>query len=225
MPISCHGRASRSSSAGMTLIELMVGMTIIGIILSIAVVGIRNLSDTEMKTASSRLASTIRYLYNKSATERLYLRLVYNLEDQSYHVESTSEPFLISPPDPDAKEPPAEEAAAEEVAEGGAAEEGEEGEVAVAPSAEGFSPTESYLLKPVKLAGDVYFKDIHVSYVKGPIGSGLAYTYFFPNGFATPTVVNLRDEDDVANFSLMVSPLSGRVKIESEYRALVPQEE
>ena len=49
-----------------------------------------------MKKTSNKLASTIRYLYNKAAMEKLYIRLVLDLEEQSYWVEATSDPFVIT---------------------------------------------------------------------------------------------------------------------------------
>jgi prepilin-type N-terminal cleavage/methylation domain-containing protein len=205
-------RVFREQALGMTLIELMVSMVVVGIILSIAVVGIRNFTDTEMKEASNHLASTIRYLYNKSVTERLYLRIVYDFDEHSYHVEERSDPFVISPPDPEEEEK-------EDTEEDTDDEEAEE------EQNDGFSEAESYLLESVKLGGDIYFKDVQVSYSKDKIEDEQAYTYFFPNGFATPTIINLRDEDDETNYSLEVMPLSGRVRIESRYRELAKEEE
>lgn len=145
MRIFRAGRANDASSrrsaseqglakAGMTLIELMVGMAVVGVILSVAVAGLRSFTDTEMKEVANRMASTIRYLYNKSATERLYIRIVYDFEDHSYHVESTDNPFLITPTDSETE----------------AADDADDNEE---PKEEVFSAEESYLLKPVKLGG------------------------------------------------------------------------
>lgn len=231
MPISIAGSRSNSVTdsrhpphplrydAGMTLIELMVGMAVVGVILSVVVGGMRNVLDTEMKSTASRLGSTIRYLYNKAVTERLYLRVVYDLDEHSYKVEATTEPFVISTegtPGATKQEPSPEEPAESESAEG--EEEGEVTETAV------FSEEESYILKAVTLGSGVYFKDVQVSYQEGRAEEGLAYTYFFPNGYATPTVINLRDEEDEDNYSLEVLPLSGRVRIRSEYRELHAEE-
>jgi len=204
---------------GMTLIELLVGMAIVGVILAIVVGGLRDMTDAEMKTASSRLASTIRYLYNKSATERLYLRMVYDFEGHSYQVEATTEPFMISSSDLlEEDKQPAEE---EEGEERDPWEEREErAEKAKSGEQEAFSEVESYLLKKVSLGDNIFFKDVHVSYAKEKIEEGKAYTYFLPNGFATPTVINLRDADDESHFSLRIMPLSGRVAIENRYREL-----
>lgn len=203
------------SSLGLTLIELIVGMAVVGIILSLAVAGIRNFTDAAMKETASRLSSTIRYLYNKSATERLYLRIAYDFEASSYQVESSGEPFVIEKIDEDVDDigEEDEESPGDDSEEEGKSPEG------------GFSAEESYLLKQVKLSENIYFKDVQVSYVEGKIEEGVAYTYFFPNGFATPTVINLRDEDDEVYYSLELMPLSGRVRIKSSYAELHGEEE
>jgi len=203
----------RSSELGMTLIEIMVGMAVVAVILSVVIGGIGNFLDSDMKEESNKLASTIRYLYNKSATERLYLRIAYDMDEDSYRVESSTEPFLVRPINAE------QVAELEKVAEG----DGEEASAAKAALSQirgNFSDTESYLLKGVRLVDGIGFKDIQTSYQKEKIAAGMAYTYFFPNGFATPTVINLQDDDDEINYSLEILPLSGRVRIESQYKEL-----
>ena len=195
----------------MTLIELMVGMAIVGIILAVVVGGMRSLLDSEMKEASAKMASTIRFLYNKAATERLYLRIVFDLEEESYHVEASAEPFLVTRM--------TEEDMAERRKRVEAAEQGEAPEEDAAPP-NPFSPQESYLLERVRLPDGIFFKDIQTSYQAEKVEGGEAYIYFFPNGFATPAVINLTDEDDEVHYSLEVLPLSGRVRIESNYGEL-----
>lgn len=201
---------------GMTLIELMIVLVVIGIILSLSFAGIRNITDAKMKSASNHLASTIRYLHNKAVTDRLYLRIVYNFdEEHSYKVEVSSEPFVISPPDTEEEKKMKKEDKE--------APESEEGSLSEEKSS--FSEIEEYLLKPVKLKGDIFFKDVQTVYSKEKIEEGQAYTYFFPNGFATPTIINLRDKDDDTHYSLEVLPLSGRVRTEGQYREFNEPEE
>ncbi len=208
MQISGAGNPNKTASQlrqrGMTLIELMVGMTILGVILSVVVGGIRSFSDAELKKASNKLSSTIRYLYNKSATERLYLRLAYDISENSYKVESSSEPFVV------------EVLTKEELEK--KARDGQDDDAI--PEHNPFSAEESYLLKPVKLGDDIKFADVQVSYLKARINGGIAYTYFLPNGFATPTIINLSDEAGEAFYSLEILPLSGRVRIETKHKDL-----
>jgi prepilin-type N-terminal cleavage/methylation domain-containing protein len=211
MPILIPGRSGlpRKKNKGITLIELLVAMAIVGAIFAAAATGLRSALGVNLKSSASRLASTLRYLSNKAVTDHMYLRVVFDLEGQSYHVEESQDPFVISPEEELAEEK--EEKKEEE------APEGEEGEEAPKEAA-GFAPSESRLLKPSKLPSDVFFKDVYISYLNQKKENGKAYTYFFPDGFATATLINLRDDDDEEHFAVEVLPLSGQVKVFGEYR-------
>ena len=196
---------------GLTLIELMVAMAVVGLIFAVAAVGLRSVFNVNLKKESTRLASTLRYLSNKAVTDHLHLRMVYDLEQNSYHVEESADPFVVSPQE----------------------EEGEEGKEEKAADAvqdkdqnkeSPFTTVESKLLSPQTLASGVHFKDVFVSYLQKKKEQGQAYTYFFPDGYATPTLINLRDDDDEEHFSIEVMAFSGRVKTASEYRESLTEE-
>lgn len=189
----------KKSNSGFTIIELMVVLAIVGLTSVIAAAGLRFLFNANLKGTSGRLATTLRYLSNKSVTDHVTLRMVYDLEGQSYHVEGSRETVVV-PPDASQGTSPS---APEEV-----------------PEDPVFSPVESPLLKPVKLQSGVFFKDVSVGYSPQKVEEGKAYTYFFPDGFATPTLVNFRDEDDKDHYSVELLPLSGRVRVKGEYREM-----
>ncbi|MBI1908897.1 MAG: prepilin-type N-terminal cleavage/methylation domain-containing protein [Deltaproteobacteria bacterium] len=182
----------------MTLIELLVTMAIVGIMFGVAAVSFSNLFDLEMKGAAKKLASTMRYLRNKAVTERVYLRVVYNIDESAYLVESTKDPFVVQKEEPQEKKEP---------------EEGEE-----APPEAQFIQEEGLLLKPVKLPDGVFFKDVWMSLQGEKKTNGKGYTYFFPNGFMTGTIINLRDKEEETFYSIEVEPYSGHVIIRSEYK-------
>ncbi len=214
MATSIRGRlVSSRRSKGLTLIELMVAMAIVGLIFALAASGLRTAFNVNLKSSSTRLAAILRYLSNKAVTEHLYLRMVYDLDSQTYFAEQSGDPFVISPEGEEegAKKEENEEEAQKET-EG---EEGTEGEKQTA-----FTQVESKLLKPTKLPSDVFFKDVSVSYLSQKTESGTAYTYFFPDGYATATLINLRNEEDDDHFSIEIRPLSGKVKVEGEYREM-----
>lgn len=186
-------------------------MAIVGVIFAIGVTGLRSVFNVGLKSAAGKMSATLRYLSNKAVTDHMYLRMVYDFEGQSYHVEESADPFVVSPE---------EESGAKKKEKGSIAErEGEESKTS------SFTPSESKLLQPVKLPSGVFFKDVSVSYLKDKKTEGEAYTYFFPDGFATPTLINLRDEDDGEHFSIEVLPLSGRVKVTGEYRGSLSEEQ
>lgn len=190
--------------------EILIVLLIVGSIFGLAVNQFRKMTSRNMKASARKLASTIRYLYNKAASEGVTLRLVFNIGESSYKVEATSEQFTLSKEEKEvfSKSKPSKK------------EEAKEKEGALKPHEAQFSAEESTLLKPVKLPPGVFFKDVHAEHQAGPATDGEATLYFFPQGYAERGVINLRDNDDELHFSLEVNPLTGSVKIREEYKEL-----
>lgn len=219
-------------SRGFTLIEIVVSLFIVGLILGVVVSRMDSMLEWDMKAASNKLASTIRFLYNKAATEGLYIRLVLDMEEQTYWVEATADPFVISAGGEGKGKEEKEKEKAKEGKEGEAAAEGETpppeqaeeggetpgGVQPLKPPKVVFSQVESFLLKPVKLPESVSFKDLYVDHRQGAVEGGQESIYFFPNGFVEHAVINLRDDKDEVNYSLETNPVSGQVSIENRYR-------
>lgn len=226
MPISIRGKSASKrpskcfgTQSGLTLIEILVAMAIIGLIVGVSVTALRSVFSVNMKRTAGQLAATLRYLSNKAVTDHRYIRVIYDLQAQSYRIEECTEPILVSIEDEEKEAIDAEKQAEEGgdlVAEGEEGE-GKEGE-AKSTKTSSCVPSDSRLLKPVKLPSGVLFKDVVVSYLSGKREAGKAYTYFFPDGYATPTVVNFKDEDDEDHYSVELEALSGKVKVASEYR-------
>ena len=213
------------SRRGFTLLEIIVSIAVISLILGVAISRMDTMLEWDMKKASSKLASTMRYLYNKAATEGLYIKLVLDFEEQVYWVEATSDPFVMSTGEEEVRakrggffDKKPEEGEEAQAAEGETGEEGSEEDYAIKPKKATFSKVDSYLLKPTKLPGTVFFKDVYVEHERGVVDSGKAEIYFFPNGMVEHAVVNLRDDDDETHYSVETNPISGRANIEARYR-------
>ncbi len=213
---------SLKNQKGFTLIELMVAMAIVGLIFAAAASGLRSVFNMGMKSDAGHLAAMVRALSNKAVTDHTYLRLVYDIDGRQYSVEESEEPFLVSMEDSSeaAKnflEKNKKESTAKD-SEGSSSEEdkADEGD----KSDQSYTVIETGPFKSGSLSSNVYFKDIETSYSGSKIESGKAYTYFFPDGFATQTMIHLRDDDDEEYYSIEVSPVSGRVKTESVYREM-----
>lgn len=186
----------------------MVTMAIVGVIFALSLTGLRSAFNVNIKSAAGKMASTLRYLSNKAVTDHMYLRMGYDISGNSYRVEESAEPFVISVEEHEMSLLLGEEANLKEEA---------------AP-ASNFAASESSLLKPVKLPSGVLFKDVTVSYLRGKKEEGKLYTYFFPDGYATPTLINLKNDDDDEHYSLELFPLSGRVKVVGDYRESLTEE-
>lgn len=213
-------RNSLLGSSGLTLIEILVAMAIVGLIIGVSATGLRSVFNVNMKSAAGKLAGTLRYLSNKAVTDHRYIRVLYDLEAQSYSVEECTEPVVVSVEDEETqaeKDKKEEAKPAPEEGEGEGAG-GEEGEGGAAKTADSCAPSESSLLKPIKLPSGVFFKDVSVSYLKLKKEKGRIYTYFFPDGYATPTLINFKDEEDENHFAVEVEAFSGKVRVASEYR-------
>jgi prepilin-type N-terminal cleavage/methylation domain-containing protein len=220
MKTSIPGRLAppaKNSNAGLTLIELMVAMAIVGIIFAVAATSLRTAFNVDLKKSSARLASTLRYLSNKAVTEHKYLRMVYDIDGGTYRVEESGDPFVISREDEETKEKEKKEKAEKQKT----ANENEPPPPEEKPT---FTEAEGPLVRSVKLPSGVKFKDISVSYLKDKKESGEIYTYFFPDGFATATLINLQNDSDEDHYSIELFPLSGMVRVEGEYKESLNEE-
>lgn len=203
-------KAGKLRSSGFTLLELLIALVLAGLLMGLAIGQVGKLRQREMKHAASRLGSTIRYLYNKAISDGVTFRLVLDMEEQKYWVESTTEAFALK----------------REEEEGPRTEEGEEEEKEeesgvpeiIKPKEAVFSPQESYLLKPVSLPKGVYFKDVYAEHQIERLDTGKAFIHFFSRGYAEQSVINLRDVDDEVHYSLTVNPVTGAVRIEKGYK-------
>lgn len=203
--ISTRGKSVSRKRAvkGITLIELLVALAIVGVIFAIAATGLRNALDVELKSSSRHLSSLIRYLRTEAITKHRYNRLVLDLGEAKYSAEYSEQSFVISPAEEEIAATPGQKKTAEEG--------GEKTD---------FQSTEGVLAEPARLGSGVFFKDASVSYLREKVVEGSVALYFFPDGYVTAAMINLRDTDDEDHYSIEVSPLSGKVTVEGQYREL-----
>jgi len=176
--------------------------------------GMSDYLDWEMKKAASKMAATMRYVYNKSATEGLYIRLILDINERSYWVEATTDPVLVTKEDEERSKGSKKDKKKED-------EGTKEGEIPkLKPAEPQFGQVDSFLLKPSKLPRNIFFKDVWVEHRTFPVDGGKVAIFFFPNGYVENAVINLRDEDDEVIYSVKTNPINGRVSIESGYRSL-----
>jgi general secretion pathway protein H len=205
------------SKAGFTLFEIIISMSIVGLIIGLVVGGMSDYLDWDMKKASNKMAATVRYVYNKSATEGLYIRLIIDINERAYWVEATTDPVLVAKEDMESSKGKRKDKKDEEDEE----EKTKDGEIPkLKPAEPQFGQVDSFLLKPSKLPKNIYFKDVSVEHLTFPVDSGKVAIFFFPNGYVENAVINLRDEDDEVVYSIKTNPISGRVSIEAGYRNL-----
>lgn len=202
----------KSHPSGMTLIEIMITVALIGGLMALAGTVMFPSDDAKLRDEATRLAGTIKFLYNEAAIKNKYYRIAFNLEENSYRVESSTEPFYVSTQNPE-DEPKKTELQLGETAT-------EDGEAPEPPPQ--FSGEEGVMLKPIKLARGLKIKDVSVMHAAERQEVGIVHAYFLPNGWAEPMVINLSDEDEEAFYSLEINPLTGKAHIRTQYLEMEP---
>src|SRR5438309_1712281 len=76
----------RSSPVGFTLLELAVVLFIIGLVLMIAMPRLGSFQGTELRVEAHRLATRSRYLYEEAGSQKVLLRLNFDLDRSTYFV-------------------------------------------------------------------------------------------------------------------------------------------
>jgi prepilin-type N-terminal cleavage/methylation domain-containing protein len=214
--------SSIRSQAGLTLIEIIVTVAIIGLIMGLSVGMFQDWFESALSEAAGKLAGTIRYVYNESAVKNQYYRMVIDLNEQTFSVESSTEPFKIAATDEGVGSSVAGDGGTASPPESAPADSETDKNSAPSP---GFSAVTSYLLKPIKLPEGTRIKDVYVAHVDKKIEGGKTALYFFPNGWVEKAVINLSDEKGEVFYSIETLPVSGKVKIRNEYYEYKPEKE
>jgi len=73
--------------AGFTLIEMVVVMVLISLFMVLSIPLLGNIGTGSLDTSARRLSGTIKYLFNEAALTGLEYRLIYDLDQKSYHAQ------------------------------------------------------------------------------------------------------------------------------------------
>lgn len=198
-----------ASVSGVTLLEILAALALVGLVVGLGVGQMSRMTGRNMRIEARKLASNIRYLYVKSATDNKAMRLVFDFEARKYWAEETSDLFALK-----SKREMANEAEADKDEK----KSDEEEEAGTKPQEAEFSIATSKLLKEQELPRGVFFKDIYAEHQIEATAEGVAYIHFFPQGYVERSIINLRDKEDELHYSLEVNPINGMVKIDNTYK-------
>ncbi len=208
---------------GTTLIELMVVLGIIAMLVGTVTVGTFAVARSNLRASSSKLASAIRYCFNRSITTNSYFRLVIDLDSGKYWAERSDQRVFMTRGKLDSKggRAPDEAAQLKKELEIEAKEEAERKqrnalaqylEPPPRPKRAKFETFKDAALPPITMK-KIKIADVFTPRQKEPFEKGRAYLYFFPDGHTERAMIRLRDGDSY--YSLVVSPLTGRVDVQS----------
>ncbi len=197
---------------GMTLIEIGVALCIAGLMLAVAIPAISAVTRAQLRQKSGQLAGAMRALYGAAAIGGHTCRLVLDLDANAYWSECAKGNVRLDREGERSQNGARvatreEELLADTQQKEGMSEEDKEKAALAARSAF----TASTDIPRTELGGSVKFTDVWVQHQPERYSSGKAFVYFWSSGLTEEAAVHLAQGDDV--FSLIVSPLTGRVKV------------
>lgn len=197
----------------MTLIEIGIALAVAGLMLAVAVPALSAVTRAQLRQKTGQLSGAIRSLYGAAAIEGHTCRLVLDLDTNSYWSECAKGNVRLSA-EGERSQNGARVASKEEELAADAqrdletmSDEDKEKAELIAKSA--FSASKD--IPKTELGSSVKFTDIWVQHQPERYTSGKSFLYFWSSGITEESSIHLAQGDDV--YSLIVSPLTGRVKI------------
>jgi general secretion pathway protein H len=199
----------------MTLIEIGVALCVAGLMLAVAIPAISAVTRSQLRQKSGQLGGAVRSLYGAAAIAGHTCRIVFDLDASAYWSECAKGNVRLS-------------REAERSQDGARVATRDEEFLADAAQRESMSDTDraraellrksafapSSDIPKTELGSSVRFTDVWVQHQTQRYSSGQAFLYFWSSGLTEEASIHLAQGEDV--FSLLVSPLTGRVKIVSD---------
>jgi len=215
----------------------MVALAILALLAGASIKGLRGLAKSDLRAGSAQLSGAIRYLFDRASTTGKHHRLVLDLSDGKYWAEVSDDRFYVphegeterelrereakeAEKDEDLRKRREERLRSERDGKGLPASSSfdyskmEAGDFE--PKRPRFAAFKELALKPIKLKSKVVLRSVYTPRVVDPITEGRAYIYFFPLGQTEPAILTLSDPKGTAFYSLVVHPITGRVKIHNQ---------
>jgi general secretion pathway protein H len=222
----------RARERGLTLIEVSIALGIAAVLFAAVTISLGAVTGAKAKASASELAGVMRSLYDTAALSGKTCRLVFELadpkaEDSSsrYHAEcaagnvttSRDRDEMLREESRDREKRDKDRDSRRNYSRGSNGEPGldeimaqEESRVENAARFSAFTAEE---LKPRELPGGVTVS-VWTRHQREAVEKGVAYLYFFPQGYTEKAQVYVRQGNNV--WTLSVAPLTGKVSIVGE---------
>lgn len=230
----------KHARGGFTLMEIMFAAGILAMALAVAVPTASVVLAAREKTIATTLAGQIRYLFHKARLERLWIRVVFDLDKNEYLIESSDQPVFMR-----ATKLDIEDGKIDEEEDKQKKEEAELRARSMSNDILGqssnqlqwtgwgeyksqldrrqaqFDKVNDRLAEAVKLPEGVRFGGVFTIRQTRTATKGKAYLFIYPHGFVEPAVIYVEEDagdrgGDPAVFSLITDPLTGAVRILDE---------
>ena len=191
----------------MTLVEVLIVVALIAMLTGAVVFGSGMLSGSRQRAAATLVMSSVRLAMTRANAKGKPVRLVFDLQEHRVLLEESSGRMLR-----DSSVAGGAEAATE--AEERARKEADrilEGPKAPRPR---FTPVAEYGSEGKPLGERIRFRQVQTQHDEEPISDGRAYLYFWPGGGTERAAIQITRQGDDEGLTVMVSPLTGRAKIE-----------
>lgn len=230
--------SARRLSQGFTLIEVMVALLIVALIATIGVKGFRTVTKGSLREGSAHMSGAIRFLFDRASITGKYHRLVIDLNEGRYWAEVSDDRFY-APNQAESESDRRKREEKEDAAEEEERKRKEKQQLLYGSSSSGSSSASSSssfdmskmevgefrpkrarfaafketALKPVTLKKEVRIKSVYTPRMTDPVTAGRVYLYFYPLGQTEPAIITLTDKSGESVFSLVVHPITGKVRI------------
>ncbi len=198
----------RRVDSGMTLIEIGVALAVAGLMLAVAIPALSAVTRAQLRQRTGQLAGAIRSLYGSAAIAGHTCRMAFDLDANAYWSECAKANVRLAR-EGERSQNGARIAEKEESLQPREGMNDEDREKLELAEKSAFTPSND--VPKTGLGGSVKFTDVWVQHQPERYTTGKSYLYFWSSGLTEEAAIHLAQGDDV--FSLIVSPLTGRVRI------------
>jgi general secretion pathway protein H len=192
----------------MTLIEVSITLAVVALMLAVAVPALSAVTRAQLRQKSGQLAGAIRSLYGSTAIAGRTCRLVLDLDANDYWSECAKTNVRLAR-DGERSQNGARIPAREDTLQARETMSDEDRERLELARKSAFTPSTD--VPRTALGGSVRFTDVWVQHQPERYTTGKAFLYFWSSGMTEEASIHLAQGDDV--YSLLVSPLTGRVQV------------
>jgi type II secretory pathway pseudopilin PulG len=182
------------------MIEMMVVVTIMALIGALAMPSISSYFNVSLSSTGRQIAGTVKETYNATVITGQVHRMVYDLKEGTYWVESGPPTLMLDSEESRKRDEKKRHSSFNKKKDDSGS----------------FQTDKSVTRKKISLPTGVSFEDIKTQKSPEPVTEGVAYTHFFPHGMIETTIIHLQDSSK-HHVSLVINPIVGKTDMYERY--------